>query len=173
MVQEMTSSETTGVGWEPGPLRPRVAAGELHLWRLDLDRPEPRSRDVLGPAEHERRDRLVSEPLRRRWGNSRRGLREVLGRYLGQPPAAVELTVSAEGKPELAAAAPPLRFNLSHSGGLGLVAVSAELAVGVDVERIEPRRDALRLAARMLAPAAAAAVRAAPEERRAAVFCAA
>lgn len=172
MVQAMASEETAGTDWQPGPARPRAPDGELHLWRLDLDRPEPEP-DVLSAAERERRERLVSAQLRRRWGNSRRGLREVLGGYLGQPPAAVELALSEQGKPELAGTAPPLRFNLSHSGGLALVVVSAQLVVGVDVERIEPRRNALKLAARMLAPAAVEAVRAAAPERRDAVFLAA
>jgi len=171
MVQAMTSDETVGTEWRPGPACPRAADDELHLWRIDLDRPEPD--DVLSAAERARRDRLVTEQLRRRWGNSRRGLREVLGRYLGQPPAAVELALDEKGKPELAGASPPLRFNLSHSSGLALVAVGAKLAVGVDVERIEPRRDGLKLAARMLTPAAIEAIRAAAPERRAAVFHAA
>jgi phosphopantetheinyl transferase len=63
-----------------------------------------------------------------------------------------------------------MRFNLSHSAGLALIAVCRDHEVGVDVERIRPRRNLLRLAERVLGPAAAAAVREASPETRLAVF---
>lgn len=44
------------------------------------------------------------------------------------------------GKPRLAESSPQLEFNLSHSAGIALVAVSGEHEVGVDVERVRPRR---------------------------------
>ena len=97
-------------------------------------------------------------------------LREVLARYLDEDPARIELRRGERGKPAPADPSSPLRFNLSHSGGLALVAVTLGREVGVDVERIRPRRDLARLADRALDPAAAAAVRAAPAGERAAVF---
>jgi 4'-phosphopantetheinyl transferase len=107
---------------------------------------------------------------RRRWVASRWALREVLSRYLDESPAAIELALDGNGKPALAGPAPSLHFNLSHSGGLALVAVAGERQVGVDIERIDPRRDPLRLAKRALDPAAAAAVQAAPPGDRLTVF---
>ena len=91
---------------------------------------------------------------------ARRALRELLGAYLDAPPEAIALVAGPLGKPELADAA--LRFNLSHSAGLALVAVARDRAVGVDVERIDSRREVLALAGRALEPEAAAAVRSAP-----------
>ncbi|HEU5142754.1 MAG TPA: 4'-phosphopantetheinyl transferase superfamily protein [Solirubrobacterales bacterium] len=115
---------------------------------------------------------------------ARWALRGILARYLDEPSdidptpvgsmsdalAAVALRIGEGGKPELAERPPRLRFNLSHSGGLALVAVAAVREVGVDVERIDPRRDVMRLAARALDPAAAAAVRAAIPRERAPAF---
>jgi 4'-phosphopantetheinyl transferase len=97
-----------------------------------------------------------------------RALRDVLASYLGTSPEAIRILEGAHGKPALAGG--ELNFNLSHSGDAGLVAVSRERAVGVDIERIDPRRDVLALAERALGTDGAAAVRAAPEADRAAVF---
>ena len=97
-------------------------------------------------------------------------LREVLARYLDEDPARIELRRGEHGKPALADPSSPLRFNLSHSGHLALVAVTHGLEVGVDVERIRPRRDLFRLAERALDPATAAAVHAAPADDRLAAF---
>lgn len=104
---------------------------------------------------------------------SQRALRQLLGRYLEADPERIELTTDERGKPRLADPAAPLRFNLSHSGGALLIALARETEVGVDVERIRPRRNLLRLAGRALEPAAAAAVRAAPPAERLEAFHAA
>jgi 4'-phosphopantetheinyl transferase len=63
----------------------------------------------------------------------------MLGLYLEREPAAVELRFGSRGKPMLAASNAPLRFNLSHSGGLALIAVAGEREVGVDVQSIGAR----------------------------------
>ena len=99
-----------------------------------------------------------------------RALREVLARYLDEEPAGIELRRGEHGKPAPVDPSSPLRFNLSHSGDLALVAVTHGREVGVDLERIERGRDAMRLAERALDPAAVAAVRAAPPNERAAAF---
>lgn len=97
-----------------------------------------------------------------------RALRDALAAYLEVSPEAVRLVTGEHGKPELAGG--ELQFNLSHSGDVGLVAVSRERAIGVDVERIDARRDPLALVERALGAEGAAAVRSAPEADRAAVF---
>ncbi|HYH53493.1 MAG TPA: hypothetical protein VD761_05120 [Solirubrobacterales bacterium] len=60
--------------------------------------------------------------------------------YLDQEPEQIELREGEHGKPHLADCREQLRFNLSHSGGLALVAVSGEFEVGVDLERVRPQR---------------------------------
>ena len=70
-------------------------------------------------------------------------LRSVLASEVGTTPAALRLTShcrwcgdGAHGKPTLAGPdAPSLHFNLSHTPGLALLAVST-VEVGVDVERV-------------------------------------
>jgi 4'-phosphopantetheinyl transferase len=106
-------------------------------------------------------------PQQRRAEAGRR-LREVLAAVLGMAAGEVELVTGRNGKPELATGT--LRFNLSHSGDLALVAVTRDREVGVDVERVDLRRDVARLARRALDPAAAEAVLALPAAERSRAF---
>lgn len=119
-----------------GAIRPRgaPAPGEVHVWRADLDDPGwPRA--GLLPAEERRRAAAIGPALRRRrWAASRWALRQALSRYLGVEPGALELRSAAAGKPWLADA-PDLRFNLSHSAAVALIAISVGREVGIDVER--------------------------------------
>ena len=68
-------------------------------------------------------------------------LRRVLAVYLEEEPERIRLTEGEHGKPRLAGPPGRLRFNLSHSGEVALVAVSGEFEVGADVERIRPKRE--------------------------------
>jgi 4'-phosphopantetheinyl transferase len=61
--------------------------------------------------------------------------------YLDPEPEQIQLREGEHGKPHLADREEQLRFNLSHSGGLALVAVSGEFEVGVDLERVRPQRE--------------------------------
>lgn len=96
-------------------------------------------------------------------------LRRVLATYLGEDPEQIRMEVGEHGKPRLAE---PRRlwFNHSHSDAIALVAVSGELEVGVDVERVRPGRDVVALAERAFSPDDAAAVREAPAEERDSLF---
>jgi 4'-phosphopantetheinyl transferase len=109
------------------------------VWSVDLDSPPWPGAAELPAEERARAARLLSPAKRRRWLAARWALRMVLGDYLGQPAAAIELKLGRGGKPELADPASDLRFNLSHSHGRALVAVCPGREVGVDLERIGRR----------------------------------
>lgn len=156
-------------GWPPGPSR-APADGELHVWRADLDAagwPRP---EGLPAAERERAAQMRRPGAAARWVAARWALRGVLARYLEEEPSEIELALDPDGKPRLEEGADRLRFNLSHSGAIALVAVSAAHPVGVDVEAVQPDRDPIGLAERALGPADVAAVRAASPVDRALVF---
>ncbi|HEX3041685.1 MAG TPA: 4'-phosphopantetheinyl transferase superfamily protein [Solirubrobacterales bacterium] len=97
-------------------------------------------------------------------------LRRVLSRYLDLPTAEIRLTDGGHGKPRLADPEGGLRFNLSHSGPLTLVAVSRDCEVGVDIEQLKPGRNLVALAARALEPEEAEAVRSASGDDRVRLF---
>ena len=113
-----------------------VPRGELHVWHAGLDSDRWPDSGGLPAAERDRAARLLSEGARRRWVAARWALRGVLGRYLELEPAAIELRLGSHGKPMLAAPDAPLRFNLSHSGELALIAVAGEREVGIDVQLV-------------------------------------
>jgi 4'-phosphopantetheinyl transferase len=93
---------------------------------------------MLSDDERERATRLASAP---RWIVARAALRIVLAGQLGTHPGDVEFAAGPHGKPEIPGCA--LRFNLSHSGDLALIALTTEAEVGVDVERTSRRSRAV------------------------------
>ena len=83
---------------------------QVHVWVVPLDDPEKKRRRELAH---------LAEGM-------------LLASYLGVTPATLEFERGPGGKPRLREE--PLQFNLSHSEQLALVAVSAVLPVGVDVQ---------------------------------------
>lgn len=132
----------TTIGPAPWPpaAPPELEPGGVHVWSVSLAGPP--ELDVLSAEERERAERLATERLTSRWSRARSGLRRVLAAYAAVEPAAIRLAPSPcvhcgelHGKPVLAE--PPeswLRFNLTHSGELAVVAVALGREVGVDVE---------------------------------------
>jgi 4'-phosphopantetheinyl transferase len=118
------------------------------------------------PAEAQQAARLVSEPLRRRYLRSHAALRAVLAAYT---PAPLDFALSEHGKPFLPAF-PDLRFNLSHSHDMALVAVTRGIEIGVDVERFRPMQECMNIAERFFPPMEAAELAAVPPEGREAEF---
>jgi 4'-phosphopantetheinyl transferase len=140
------------------------------VWRVELGEADAKR---LTDEERGRAAQIRTEAGRTRWIAARAALRTILAGYLDTDPANVPLRFGPYGKPELALDPLPLRFNLSHSKDLALVALSAEHEVGIDVERIDPERRLVRLARIGLNHEAATAVRTANAEERPRVFYAA
>ena len=63
-----------------------------------------------------------------------------------------------------------LQFNVSHSAGLGLIAVGADRALGVDVEKVRPITEAERIVASYFTPAELAAFGAIADGAKAVAF---
>lgn len=116
----------------------------IDAWWLCLDQlvPQPLwcSADELQRAE-----RMLPQ-VRQRFLASRTALRYLLGQATRQPPAELVFAYGPYGKPWLPQA-PQVQFNLSHSEGLGLLAI-APCAIGVDVEQLDRKLDPLPLAQR-------------------------
>jgi 4'-phosphopantetheinyl transferase len=167
---------TTPVRWLPAPSGVRLDEGEAHVWLASLDVTPARLaplRALLNDEERARADRFLQKLHRIRSAAARGILRQLLGRYLDVEPGSVQFQTNAFGKPSLAGPAGhfDLRFNLSHSHGLALFAFARGRELGVDLERIRPTFDTLRIAGRFFAPAEAARLRAlSPEEQPFAFF---
>lgn len=133
------------------PDRPDVAVWAV---RLDLD-PDALARvaGILAPDERARAGRLRRPADRDRFIAGRAQLRQVLGRYLDADPASIRFGCSAAGKPSLAEAtddARGLKFNVSGSGRLGLIAIRAGCEIGVDLEFVRDVPEIDRRSAQLL-----------------------
>jgi 4'-phosphopantetheinyl transferase len=95
-------------------------------------------------------------------------LRSLLAGYLGVPGAQIRFEYSASGKPQLAPEQNPrgLQFNLSHSASQAVIAVGAELQLGVDIEKIREEVDTAALAQRFFSPREGAGLQALPVNLR-------
>lgn len=85
---------------------------------------------------------VAAEPLVRPW----------LAQALAQSDAALGLWRDEHGRPRLGAAHPTVDTNWSHSGEALLVALGRGVDVGVDIEWLRPRHNAMPLAKRFFAP---------------------
>jgi 4'-phosphopantetheinyl transferase len=105
---------------------------------------------------------------RQRWVVGRGVVRRLLGNYLGVRPAEVRLWYNSHGKPALAGESGRggVKFNVSHSGELLLLAIGKSRAVGVDVEHVRPMPDWRELAGRFFAPTEIASLDRLPDAER-------
>ncbi len=150
-----------------------LANDAIHVWRFPLiaARQEITSlRHWLSSEERSIAERISSSTERDKrivaWGR----LRFILSRYLACGPQDIEIARTRFGRPEIALPIQPgIQFNLSHSGSLGLVAISFH-AVGIDIEKVNGTRDVSRLARRFFTAREADQLQAASGDDRIAMF---
>jgi phosphopantetheinyl transferase len=123
----------------------------IDVWTVDLEKavvPPPT------PGESARAARFATDTLRKRYLKAHGALRAILGKVT---TARLEFALHEKGKPYLPLA-PEVRFNLSRSHDRALIAVSTEVEVGVDIERIRPMVNYAAVADRYFPPDEAAPV---------------
>lgn len=122
------------------------------LWYLQLERIQAEP-ELLGQAELARAQGLLTPEARHLALALRTAVRRILAAYLGLAPETLVFASRAKGKPCLQGQGQGLRFNLSHSRGKALLAVSEHAELGVDLEwpRQVPRLEAI--AERLFEPA--------------------
>ncbi len=127
---------------------------EVHVWYIDLpvwEKDAESLLSLLNQEEKERAARFKFPAPRNQFVISRAMLRQVLGRYICIEARDVHFRTTPNGKPELAetsGAHNDLCFNLSHTAGAAVIAVTQKRQVGIDVERIRADTNALELADR-------------------------
>lgn len=139
--------------WSPAPSALALDDEDVHVWRVDLDRSANRCEGLLATLsadERERTERCLRPQVRDRLIVARGALRSILAGYLGCAAAEVRFRYGAHGKPhlDLGAHAEHPSFNLSHSHGIAVCAVTRDRQLGVDVEFTARRVDFERLAQR-------------------------
>ncbi len=116
-----------------------VAGVHVCAWNLDVV-PIPSDWGILSAEETDRARRFVFPRDRDRYVRAHSVMRTLLGGYAGTPPAEIRFSCNAYGKPEIESGQNPrqLRFNLSHSAGMAVLAVSNRYELGVDLEMVRP-----------------------------------
>lgn len=161
--------------WLPASADLTLLQNDVHVWRINLDPPEAQLQhltETLSSDELSRAKRFYKEQHRHRFIAGRGILRTILGRYLGVEPQQLQFSYQPLGKPVLADnfSDSGLWFNLTHSQGLALCAVSRDRPVGIDLEYIRPISDVLNLAKRYFSSGEYAVMRSLPPHQMQEVF---
>ena len=129
----------------------------VDLWFARVDDLDTRAdgalAGLLDEEERRRNARFKVERPRRLHVAAHALARVMLGHRLGVRPETLRFAVGYKGKPFLTEPKTALEFNLAHSGGLVVGAMSDRWAVGVDVEPVDRRELSLELARAQFAPA--------------------
>jgi 4'-phosphopantetheinyl transferase len=133
-----------------------------------LEQPLERFIELLDPDELSRANRFHFEKDRKHFVVARGFLRVLLGRYLDSDPKQLKFTYGAYGKPALGEGL--LRFNMSHSHGLALYALTEGRDIGVDVEYMRADFTSDDIARRFFSPFEVETLCGLPAEERVASF---
>ncbi|HWF67217.1 MAG TPA: 4'-phosphopantetheinyl transferase superfamily protein [Acidobacteriaceae bacterium] len=112
---------------------------QVHVCAWHIDRtPAASDWKLLNEEETLRAQRFVFPRDRDRYVCAHSTLRRLLGSYCQIAPERIFFSTTDYGKPAIQPTGDgePLQFNLSHSGGLAVLAVSRQYPLGVDIERI-------------------------------------
>lgn len=153
---------------------PHLTAHEVHVWSARLDvSPVAAARfyATLSTSERKRAARFRLKRDQQRFVAAHGVLRALLGQYLGVAPSQPSYCYTPGSKPGLGAQfADSLRFNLSHSADYVLIALAANVDVGVDVEAVRAQCDYAEIAQHYFTPAEIAHLNTVTSQQYAAAF---
>jgi len=118
---------------------------EVHVWSAELDGDAAVFRALLSDDERERAQRFRFDRDRSRFVVCRGWLRVQLSRYMQMEPEAISFRYGPKAKPYVEGGP---HFNVSHSGGVALLAFCSGAEVGVDVEAVRELTHAEAIARR-------------------------
>ncbi len=147
----------TADSWSAPPPLTLLAPSETHVFAFALHLPTSRLTELehlLSRDERDRAQRFRQARDRRRYVVGRAQLRTILAGYLGRDAPALEFRYGAHGKPALHGenGCERVRFNMSGSHELGVLAMQLDEDLGIDLERVRPFPAALDVAKRLFAP---------------------
>jgi 4'-phosphopantetheinyl transferase len=150
----------------------RLADDEVHVWCATLEHAPVDLAELTRPLSAEERvraSRVRCPQARTEFLAARSLLRVLLAVYLDTDAARIAFRQGPQGKPLLEGTS--LHFNVAHSHGLALFALSECCEVGVDLERLRPFPNHLGVAERFFSAREVRALRAlAPPLRTEAFF---
>jgi len=161
--------------WNSPPLDLTLDLGEIHVWRVSLAQTESclqNLQQTLSTDERTKADRFRFPKDRSQFIVSRGALRAILSRYLNISSHILRFDYNPYGKPSLTVAqgGNTLRFNLSHSRGMALIAITKNRDIGVDLEGINQNFSCLEIAEKFFSPLENSVLRSLPEHLQATAF---
>jgi 4'-phosphopantetheinyl transferase len=115
---------------------------DVHVWQVALnqtrDRGDSNLTAILSPDERLRAERFHRQIDRDNFILTRGTLRTIIAQYLSISSAKINFVYSAYGKPSIDEKQNyhDLRFNLSHSNEIALLAITRGCEIGIDIEFI-------------------------------------
>ncbi len=161
--------------WRNPPSKLNLGRHEIHVWRADLNVTKQllkKLKDTLQKVETDRANRFHFEKDRHHFIAARGALRVILGNYLNIQPRNLNFTYNTHGKPRIANELDQnhVNFNLSHSHGIALYAVTLGREVGIDIERVRTNLSFEKIAKRFFSPLEFQTLMALPLSERVAGF---
>ena len=148
---------------------------EVHVWIAFLDRRQSELsffQSILAQDEISRADRFHFQKDRERFVAGRGILRMILSSYVGVAPGEILFTYGNHGKPWLSRqdGRAGVQFNLAHSDGTAIYAITLNGAVGVDIESIKYQIPFKDIAEHFFSAAEQTALRGLPQEMQRIAF---
>jgi len=107
------------------------------IWKIRISDSISIPENILSNEELLKASRFLHARDRASFTCRRTALRILLSRYTGIPLSEIGFILGKNKKPELRSESNKIRFNVSHSGDLVLIAIS-DTDVGVDIEQCVP-----------------------------------
>lgn len=144
--------------WRQPAEKLTLGPNEVHVWRaaLDVSTTEvARFERTLSADERQRAALFRFSHLSQRFIVGRGILRAILSRYLAVSPETISFEYTRYGKPLLAGQEGQalLQFNVAHTDGAALYAVSLTRLVGIDIELYREVPEAKAIVMRFFSPA--------------------
>ncbi|WP_158941510.1 4'-phosphopantetheinyl transferase superfamily protein [Granulicella sp. S190] len=136
--------------WKRVDTLPRLEAGEVQLWRIDLPGTNGlnhRLAPFLTQSEQLSASRYKMQLSRDHCVVGRACLRILLAATTGLAPQSIPITTGVQGKPEIPILdGAAISFNVAHSKDTILIALTRTGAIGVDVEYFDRSTDIMEVA---------------------------
>ncbi|MCD6296872.1 MAG: 4'-phosphopantetheinyl transferase superfamily protein [Deltaproteobacteria bacterium] len=153
------------------PRKISVKRNHADVWSVSLEADKgslESFQECLSEDERNKIKRLRFEKARNNFIVARYYLRVIVAPYLNTKPEDLEFQYGPYGKPALSGKFENTGtcFNMSHSHGLALYAVTSGQAVGVDIEKVRPDPDCIKIAERYFSPQEVEALRKLPKDQQ-------
>ncbi len=134
-------------------MKPTLTINDVHLWATkpkEISNPEllKRYQGLLNDEELHKQQRYRFKKDQHSALITRAFVRDILSQYTEKDPAEILFSKGNHGKPELKSNNSHIQFNISHTRGLIICAVTLHDEVGCDVEDIHRNSDVLAIANR-------------------------